>query len=431
MEKYFNETVETIREMIRFDSSLRPSEPCAPFGAETAACLKRFLEIAESMGFETHNYDNYVGEVVFGEGKDFAILAHLDVVPAGQGWTHDPFGGEIADGKIWGRGTTDDKGPAVSCLYCMKALKDEGFKPSRKIKLILGCNEEAGWACIDHYNKVAVMPEEGFTPDANFPVIYAEKGIAHIKAEFPLNNSPFISLKAGTAANMVCDNLVAELTAEAAILIKDSAAPVQGTSFVLDANTLIFKGKSAHGSTPDLGCNALESALRLFAPHYPEIKNIVSLLFDDEAALKQMNDVTGHLTMSPDVAEYRDGKLYITIDFRYPSTHKIEEVTAPFEAKGIAYEKLHCQAPLFNDPNGKMIQTLLGVYNNATGKNEKPIAIGGGTYARALKFGCGFGPEVEWEESPIHQADEYISLAHVRFMNDIYYEAIKKITSEE
>lgn len=123
MQKYFDDIVKTIQELIRYDSSLRPAEDDAPFGKETADCLKRFLAIAEEMGFETHNYDNYAGEVIFGEGEELAILAHLDVVPAGDGWNHDPFGGEIdlINQKIWGRGAMDDKGPAVICLYCLKA----------------------------------------------------------------------------------------------------------------------------------------------------------------------------------------------------------------------------------------------------------------------------------------------------------------------
>lgn len=427
MQKYFSDIVKTIQEMVKFDSSLKKAEGDAPFGRETADCLESFLSLASEMGFETHNYDNYVGEVVFGEGEDYAILAHLDVVPAGNGWTHPPFGGEIADEKIWGRGTMDDKGPAVIILYCLKALKDEGFRPKRKFKLILGCNEETGWACIEHYNKVAKMPEEGFTPDANFPVIYAEKGIAHVVAKFPLNNPPFTSLKAGAAANMVCDELTATLTEAGAAFLAGKVSPVEGTSFSLNGLTLSAKGKSAHGSTPFLGANALEGFLRALAPIDKEIAAAVEFLFDDKAGLKEMCDVTGHLTMSPDMASYENGELKVVIDFRYPSTHSFEEIERGFSSCGVAFEKAHAQEPLFNDPNGEMIQKLLSVWNEKTGRNEKPIAIGGGTYARALKCGCGFGPEVDWEESPIHQANEFISLKHVAFLLDVYYSAIKKI----
>ena len=127
MEKYLNDTVKTIQELIRIDSTNQPAEEGMPFGKGAARALQAFLSCAAAMGFETRNYDNYVGEVLFGEGEPFAILAHLDVVPAGSGWTHAPFGGEIENGKLYGRGAMDDKGPAVVCLYALKALKDEGF----------------------------------------------------------------------------------------------------------------------------------------------------------------------------------------------------------------------------------------------------------------------------------------------------------------
>ena len=160
MDKIFNETVETISEIIKFNSEQTPPEKDMPFGKGNRDCLHYFLSLASSFGFETVNYDNYAGEVIFGEGKDFAVLAHLDVVPAGSGWTKEPFGGEIDYNKkrIYGRGTMDDKGPAVILLYCLKALKDEGFKPKRRIRLIVGCNEESGWKCIEHFNSCSVMP---------------------------------------------------------------------------------------------------------------------------------------------------------------------------------------------------------------------------------------------------------------------------------
>ncbi|MDE6104766.1 MAG: M20/M25/M40 family metallo-hydrolase [Clostridia bacterium] len=154
MNELFNSAVKYISEIVKFDSSQKPAVAGAPFGKETADCLDWFLKLAASFGFETKNYEGYAGEVIFGEGEEFAILAHLDVVPAGSGWTHEPFGGEIdyKNEKIWGRGTMDDKGPAVCALLALKALKDKGFAPKKKIKLIVGCNEENGWACINYYN---------------------------------------------------------------------------------------------------------------------------------------------------------------------------------------------------------------------------------------------------------------------------------------
>ena len=438
MEKYFDQIVQSTVEILRFDSSQKPAVNGCPFGKETADCLAYFLEIAQGMGFETRNYDNYVGEVIFGEGKDFAILAHLDVVPAGSGWKYPPFGGVINDDpsdggvlgtKIWGRGAMDDKAPAIACLYALKAIKDQGIVPHRTFKLIVGCNEESGWKCIEHYNKVAVMPEEGFTPDADFPAIYAEKGILHFATYFPINQPPMSALNAGERVNMVCDRAEITLTRKAAGALIGYQNSVDGTSLSYDntTNILTVSGKSAHGSTPDKGANALGAALAFLGSVSADCRKAYDLLFADTMGLKTLCDETGRLTMSPDVATFKDGILTVTTDVRFPATYPLSAVTDKLDRSGVQYEIVNYQAPLYNDPNGKLITTLMGVYNAATGKNDKAIAIGGGTYARALKCGCAFGPELPDTEPTIHQANEYVTLDALRFMSKIYYEAIKAI----
>ncbi len=440
MEKYFDDVVNSVAEILKYDSSLKPAEDGYPFGKETADCLQYFLSLAEQMGFETHNYDNYVGEVVFGSGKEFAVLAHLDVVPAGNGWKYPPFGGvindDVSDGgvtgmKIWGRGAMDDKGPAMVCLYCLKALKDEGFVPKRKIKLIVGCNEECGWKCIEHYNQVAVMPEEGFTPDADFPAIYAEKGILHFTASFKLTDPPVTALKAGERANMVCDEAEAFLTRKAGNKLSHYKNPIAGTRFSYDNTTNILRvhGKSAHGSTPDMGANALQALLCFFSTFDEDCKKAYDLLYADVTGLREMEDETGKLTMSANVASFKDGVLTVQTDIRFPSTHKKEEIFEKLDGYGAEYTIDNYQAPLYNDPNGKLISTLMSVYNKAMGRDERPIAIGGGTYARALKCGCGFGPELCGEEATIHQANEYVTFDRIRLMSEIYYDALKAVCS--
>ena len=438
MKRYFHELVQSTAEILRFDSSRKPAEGEYPFGKETADCLAYFLNLAQSWGFETHNYDNYVGEVVYGTGKPFAILAHLDVVPAGNGWKFPPFGGvindEISDGgvtgtKLWGRGAMDDKGPAMAALYALKALKDEGFLPRRTIKLIVGCNEESGWECIKHYKEVAEMPEEGFTPDANFPVIYAEKGIFHFTASFPIENAPMTALKAGQAANMVCDYASAILTRKAGNKLVGYENGVAGTTLSYDNTTNILQthGKSAHASTPQMGANALKTMLAFLATVNEDCKNAYEILFNDGLGLQAFEDETGKLTFSPDMASFENGVLKVTVDVRIPSTFALKSVTERLEEAGVAYETNNYQPPLYNDPNGELIQKLMKVYNEATGSNNQPIAIGGGTYARALQCGCAFGPEMPCEEATIHQPNEYITLERLELLSEIYYDAVKEI----
>ncbi len=422
MKEYLASAVRSISECIRFDSSLQKHTQTAPFGHGCLACLEYFLSLAEGMGFTTHNYDGYVGEVVFGEGpEEFAILCHLDVVPAGSGWTKDPFGGAVEDGKIWGRGAIDDKGPAVCCLYALKALKDEGFVPSKRIKLIVGCNEESGWACIDHYKEVATMPEVGFSPDADFPVIYAEKGILHVRLHFRMERAPFLFLEGGSSANMVCD--YCEATPRSL-----SVTRAKGLGLEISAKKIYSHGKSAHGSTPEKGENAILPILRFFDEKSDVVHHAIACLFDDVYGLRQFKDETGNLTLSPNIVKYRKNDLQFTCDIRYPATMSVEDVHEALKRFGVPYETVHHQKPLMCDKHSPLITTLLGVYEECTGRHATPIAIGGGTYARALKHGVAFGPEMPGDPAVIHQADEYITIERVELLLDIYKKAIERLT---
>ena len=419
MDKLFDKAVKSISEIIKFDSSQKPSEGNYPFGKETADCLNYFLSLASSFGFETKNYDNYAGEVIFGNGEDFAILVHLDVVPAGTGWSHEPFGGEIdfVNEKIWGRGAMDDKGPAIIALYCLKALKDEGFIPKKRIKLIAGCNEENGWKCIDYYSSHTKMPETGFSPDADFPVIYAEKGILQLKLWFPPEQG-FSGLRGGERANMVCDYCEAEASLNKSAL--------EALNLIYENGKVISHGISAHGSTPELGISAIPRILR-----YLGLDDIWKFLFKDGFGICGFEDVTGRLTFSPNVIEQNEDGIFVTCDIRYPATYDKQTVLGAISAKNIPYEIIHSQQPLYNDKDCELISTLCSVYNEVTGKDMRPVAIGGGTYARALRCGAAFGPEEDGEENTIHKANEYITFEKIRKCLKIYKLAIQRLTSKK
>lgn len=408
--------IQNISAIIKFDSSQAPATEGAPFGEGVKKSLDYFLALAEYLGFKTKNYDGYAGEVIFGKGKDFAVLAHLDVVPAGNGWTHDPFGGETdyENARVWGRGAMDDKGPAIIALFAMKELKDRGFKPKRTIKLIVGCNEETGWKCIDYYKAHAKMPEEGISPDADFPVIYAEKGILQLKLKFEAEGD-FTSLKGGERANMVCDYCEVQAAKDEEKLKELNLEYCHGK--------VVSRGKSAHGSTPEKGVNAIPAILK-----YLGLDDIEKTLFKYCFALKELKDETGALSFSPNVIEGGKNVICVTCDIRYPATMTKQRVISAVAASGTEYEILHEQAPLYNDKNNFIISTLCGVYNEVTGKNTQPIAIGGGTYARALKCGAAFGPEEEGEENVIHQANEYITFEKIEKCFKIYTLALERLT---
>ncbi len=393
----------------------------APFGEEVAKALKYTLELAKSFGFKTINYDGFVGEVIFGEGKPFGILCHLDVVPTGNpaAWISPPFTPTVRDGNLYCRGVLDDKCGAICSLFAMKELKDNGFTPTREIHLILGCDEESGWGCIDHYKQVATLPEEGISPDADFPVIYAEKGIVH--AKFRFEKLKKFNLTGGTRANVVCDECTLLTYAE-----NDYALAEKCSLKTTGENEFKAFGVAAHGSTPEKGVNALAFAVKYLCSlgYLPE--KAYTDLFADGQNFKNVRDETGYLTFSPNLAECDDKYLYVTVDVRYPSTleygyvEKLLLAVAPFEVE-------HYQAPLFVDKNSRLVTTLLKVYNDVTGENAKPIAIGGGTYARALKSAVAFGPSFGAEGDSIHQPNEYMPVENIYKFTEILYRALKEL----
>ncbi len=422
MKSSYEAIIRDISDIVKYDSSLSSPnmDEDAPFGMGARQSLSYYLSKAEEFGFETRDFEGYAGEIAWGTGKDFAILVHMDEVPAGAGWTHEPFAGEIdeAAGRIWGRGTMDDKGPAVIVLHAMKALKDEGFVPRRRIKLIAGCNEETGWKCIEHYTAYAHMPDEGFSPDADFPVIYAEKGILQIQAFFPVENATdrFRAFFGGSAANMVCPRC------EAYAPLDEEKLHALGLEYNAATGTVISNGKAAHGSTPEKGRNAIAPMLK-----YLGLDDIYEALFEKYLGLKGLEDETGPLTFSPNIIRQDKNVISVICDIRYPATMTDTEIRRILDASGVQYDTVHYQAPLYNDRNGTLISTLLSVYSEVTGKEAQPIAIGGGTYARALKNGAGFGPEEPGEDSTMHEPDEYITFEKIAKCFEIYKLAIQRL----
>ena len=418
MEKYQNELLKDTLELLSFDGEEGKPLPGAPFGEGNRQCLDWFLSKAESFGFNTKNLDGYCGVADIGEGESFGILGHLDTVPVGDGWTHNPYG-EISGDVIYGRGVVDDRGPMLACLYAVKSLLDEGLIPKKRIRFIVGCNEETGWRCIKHFNTVEKMPDTGFSPDADFPVIYAEKGILHAKFTFKALSSELKELSGGERVNVVCDKC-------------EAIAPLN-PDFMYDCQVkrerdkLVTRGVQAHGSTPEKGDNAIYKMVKYLEKIGMIDSRIREYLFEDKLGLKELHDETGYLTMSPDVVTMDGDNINISVDFRYPSLLNGEKLIEAL--KLIApVEILSHQLPLFNDKQGFLVTTLLNVYNEETGEHKQPIAIGGGTYARALKYGTAFGPEEEGVDCHIHQPNEFVSIKNLELQCKIYKRAIKELS---
>ncbi|NLY42960.1 MAG: dipeptidase PepV [Clostridiaceae bacterium] len=428
--------IKTTQEIIRIPSVKGPAQPGKPFGEDTYRALEYMLALGNSMGFRTKNLDGYIGYIEFGEGTEMVgILAHLDVVPPGGNWTYPPFAAEIHDGKIYGRGAIDDKGPAVAALYAMKALKDSGVPLNKRIRLILGLDEESGWECIQRYKETEEAPSLGFTPDADYPVIHAEKGIVHYKIFKQVEgNLPvrLIQLKGGDRPNIVPDYCEAVIEATPDIrdqvhdyLKKATDAPDLQVELCREENTLTLKahGKSAHGSTPEKGINAiskiislLHSCMKNFNISHPFIDfymDCIGTETDGKSIGCLLEDsVSGKLTLNVGIASMDTSHAEIVIDIRYPVTFKEEDIYERIypvvQRHGACIEKINEQSPLYVPKDHPLVQKLMKVYEDVTGEHREPLSIGGGTYARAFDNTVAFGATFPGEPELAHQTDEYI-----------------------
>lgn len=457
IDSYKEEIVKSLQENIRIKSVEGEAVEGMPFGEGPYKALEHFLGVSKELGFETKNLEGYAGYVEFGEGEEtVGVLAHLDVVPEGEGWTYPPYGGEIHHGNIYGRGTTDDKGPAIAALYAMKAIKESGLSLNRKIRLILGTNEESGWGCMDYYFKHEEPPTMGFTPDAEFPVIYGEKGIISFNIVQNLNTNQckgikLLDLKGGNATNMVPDNAEAVLEVEDVeefknklnSYIEEKDYPV---SFEVKDNTIriLAKGISAHGSTPEKGENAISYLMKVLGNLLEGDCDICEFvdIYNERIGFKHHgegigcgfeDDVSGKLNFNPGIIKLNDNKIVLTINVRYPIKSSAKEVYHGIREnlKGTNLELVEGKGdnkPLYVPKDHFLVEKLMKVYKEQTGDmDSEPITIGGGTYARAMENAVAFGPMFPGQKEVAHQKDEFISIDHLMKITKIYAHALYEL----
>lgn len=406
---YLKHEIEVLQNLLKIPSVLSKKKRCMPFGEENYKALNYMLDLAEEFGFKTFNDQNYAGHIDYGTGEPFAILCHLDVVPEGSGWTKPPFEGLIEDNKIYGRGALDDKGPAAAALFALKRLKDEGFTPKHTLRLILGCNEESGWKCMEHYSKSVVMPKTGFSPDADFPVINVEKGVLHLKIEFKNTCKKLKSLTGGTRVNVVPDSC----------------------SFEFDKKLYEFKGVSAHGSKPEKGGNAIFKAFQKLneLEHNKTVDTINRFLVDNidgkKLKINFSDNTSGKLTLNFGTVELLKNRISCGIDIRFPIEYTKEQILEKLNVLNAKVEVETYHKPLFVDKDSDLVKKLLSAYKKVANLDGHCISIGGATFARAIETGVAFGPLFPKDISTIHETDEYISIEHLKKITDIYYEALK------
>ncbi|MBN7774293.1 dipeptidase PepV [Clostridium aminobutyricum] len=483
IDEYEEEMIQMLQELVAIKSVEDKPLPNAPFGKGVAEAFAYMLKKAEEDGFETENIDHYGGHIEFGgyltdEAGDIiatsdeimGIIGHLDVVPEGTDWMFDPYSGQVVDGKIYGRGTFDDKGPIVAAYYAMKALKESGIIPAKKVRLILGLDEETNWKGMDYYLSKVKPPTFGFTPDAEYPAIHGEKGILVFDLAKKLGKTinkglELRSLKGGNAANMVADNARAVLRADKMEVyekVKELAAQYRNENCSAEGQRaygarlnckgigksleVTVQGISSHGARPEEGLNAITvlmdflSRLDIINDDVNEFvefyNNHIGFELDGASMGCGLSDEpSGKLVFNVGKIDLDHEAVRLTINIRYPVTFKEEAV---YESMMPVINKYNMgvikgkgQDPIYIPADDPMIQTLMAVYKEHTGDFEsKPIVIGGGTYARAAKNIIAFGSVFPGEPSLAHQKNEYIEIEKLVLNAKIFADAIFRLTKE-
>ncbi|MDN6193913.1 MAG: dipeptidase PepV [Alkalibacterium sp.] len=448
--------LEDLFNLLKIDS-VRDDEKAtaeAPVGPGPKEALEAFLELGERDGFETKNVDNWAGHIEYGDGDQLmGVLAHVDVVPTGTGWDTDPFEPVIKNGRLYARGSSDDKGPGVAAYYALKMIKDLDLPVSKKVRFIIGTDEESEWQGIKHYLETEQEPDFGFSPDATFPIINGEKGNATVyietKGAVDGGSEELIQFESGLRPNMVPQDAVAVVKSKNAEAVQAGLAdfldglPVTGVAAVEgDQVTLEVTGKAAHGSKPASGVNAATYLARYlsdfdFSKNAKDFLELTTLYLHDDPKGEKLNiaitdEIMGELTSNPGVFAFRaneGGK--ITVNMRYPQGTTEDKLFESFKEKLSDYEvtlsKADGKVPHYVPANDPLVTTLLDVYGRQTGLDAHEMVIGGGTYGRLMKRGVAYGAMFPNSVDTMHQANEFMAVDDLMNAMAIYAEAIYEL----
>ena len=443
IDSYREEFVRTLQEWVRIPSVKGEPAEGAPFGKEIGRMMEKAMQTAADMGFAVRGFDGYACDATLGNAPEvLGVLGHLDVVPVGDGWVKAPFGAEIENGRIYGRGTNDDKGPTLAALYAMKALKEAGVPLRRSIRLIMGGDEECDWECMHYYAEHAEMPEIGFSPDASFPLINTEKGMLDFELRFPQSAEGLRILKmsVGERPNVIAgessalleggEELAERIRAWAKETGMDCRAEVNEAGVLVTAT-----GIPGHSAYPEGKRSAIGMMLKLLAAMGAKggIETLAKAvgLESDGAGLgcACADEISGALTNNMGILRLENGEWFGTLDFRCPVTADQEKLKAACAAHlpGIDV-RVSVQKPPHHVPeDSELVRSLLAAYEAQSGMKGEAMSTGGGTYAKVLKQGVAFGAVFPGEEELAHLANEYESIDSLMLAMKIYADALIRL----
>lgn len=447
IEENMDSLVADLQGCIQIPSRYRADDSGYPYGKSVQKCLEYMLHKAEAMGFRTGNMDNHVGWCEYGEGEEMvAVLGHLDVVPEGDGWTLPPYGGVVQDGRIYGRGTMDDKGPTMCALYGLKAIKDSGVKLNRRIRILFGLNEETGSADMKYYRAHGgEIPVMGFTPDGEYPIINGEKGLITETYRKELTQTGHLTIKeirGGTAPNIVPNYAKALVVSDEEVCFPEEE---KITVTMTQEGVLVeAAGVNAHACAPEEGENAIGRLLQYLArlPLEGEMGRSIDFLAQklgmehDGASLgiAMEDQVSGKLTMNFGVLHFDGKTMELKLNYRYPVTKTFQMcgpvVLSAMEEAGFTKTAGVYKDKLYMSADSPLVQKLLKVYRECTGDMSEPKAIGGGTYAKMIPNVLAFGPIFPGDEVREHKPDEFMELTRLLDNGEILAKAMYAMATD-
>lgn len=428
-----------------------------PVGPGPVVALKKFLSYAERDGFNVKNVDNYAGRVDFGEGEErLGIAVHVDTVPAGDGWKLDPYKAIIKNGKVYGRGSGDNKGPALAAYYAMLILKENGFKPKKKIDFIIGTDEETDWIGMKYYLKKEPAPDIVFSPDSGFPIVNGQSGLAVLNTRFTGKDIEgkvvLQSFFSGLANNMIPSSAKCEISGNNLDEVSERYSKyLKENGLVGDAEIkneslkLTLEGVASHASIPWKGKNAATYLARFlkdldFAGRDKDYLNFVGEVefedfYGEKLGIANEDPDLGRSVNCAGVFRYqRGGEALIKSDIRYSRGTSPEKMSSQLNEKfgeicRTTYQPYEdFEKPHYVSKDDPFVKTLLRVYEKQTGKKGHEVISAGANYGRFFKRGVGFGPTPEGAPSTAHAIDEYINISELIDGIAIYAEVIYELT---
>ncbi|MFN3729002.1 MAG: Sapep family Mn(2+)-dependent dipeptidase [Fimbriimonadaceae bacterium] len=451
LDAHEQELIAATQEMLRIPSIESEPEPGAPFGIENRRALDLALDQANAWGMKTRGLEGYCGWAEIGDGPNMVMtLGHLDVVPVGPGWKHDPFGAEIDEGYLYARGATDDKGPTMASFFAVRAIQETCPDLGARVRIVFGCNEESGFKCVERYMESEEVPTFGIAPDSGWPCYHGEKGIMNLYVSAPLPEGPLalVSCEGGQRPNIVIDQATAtvRVTPEIRSEIDEKLAESWDRNVTWTWNEDLLQitavGKAAHGAMPMFGDSA---ATRLFRFLYEIAPTAMQDIYGELMNATHIGGVglgvdgadepSGGLTSNLGVIETSGDRLKLLFNLRYPVTWSGDDLAARARkyfdtlSAGLRVDEATDSAPLYFPLEHPLIQTVCDVVREEADIDKAPGVMGGGTYARAIPNTVSVG--TSWPgDGKAHETDERIKVDHLLKAAKIYAHILIRLAQQ-